>query len=685
MNRFSAIFEKCPHIVHGGDYNPDQWRHAPEIIDQDFRLMPKVGVNIVSLGIFAWSALEPEEGRFEFEWLDDIMDRMAEIGGVVALATPTGARPPWLAHRYRETSRVTYSGLREPYAGRHNHCCSSPVLREKVRLINGKLAERYADHPALGLWHISNEYGGECFCDHCLAAWRDWLRETYGTLDALNEAWWSDFWSHRYSSWEEIVPKDGAIEGEKLDWSRFVTDRTIDFMNNETAAVREYSDKPATTNFMGTFPMLDYRRFAPHLSVIANDWYPAYNIDGDLPGQAANSAFVHDLMRNLKGGQPWLLMESTPCTTNWQTTAKLKRPGQHRLECLQALAHGSDSVMYFQWRKGRGATEKFHGAVVDFSGSEDTRVIREVAEIGQVAEKLDELVGLSTAADAAVIFDWESWWALDKSQGLGNRRKQYLETCRQWYRSFWRRNTQADVIGDEDAFDGYRLLAAPMLHMLKPGVAERLRAFVEDGGTLVLTYLSGLVDQHGRCLMGGWPGNGLRELTGVWVEEQDVIYETDEQALEINTANAPFLGARYAVNDYCDLMHLEGATPIATFASDFYAGSPAVTTHDVGKGTTVYVGARTGDDFVDALTDGLCSKNSIGSTAETQVPPGVSVRERTDGHTTFLFLLNFTRSSAPVSLGSGKWRDALDGAAADDPLMLAPLGSQILVKRHSQD
>jgi beta-galactosidase len=678
MNRHAPVFEEYPHIVHGGDYNPDQWRHRPEIIDQDFRLMPKVGVNIVSLGIFAWSALEPEEGRFEFDWMDDIMDRVAAMGGVVALATPTGARPPWLAKRYRETSRITYQGLREPYAGRHNHCYSSPVMREKAQIINGKLAERYADHPALGLWHISNEYGGECFCEHCIAAYHKWLREKYETLDALNEAWWADFWSHRYSDWSEIIPKDGAVEGEKIDWCRFVTDRTIDFMNSEIAAVRAFSDKPVTTNFMGTFPMLNYRRFAPHVSVIANDWYPAYNVQSDLERQAADSAFVHDLMRTMKGGQPWLLMESTPSTTNWQETAKIKRPGQHRLECLQAVAHGADSVMYFQWRKGRGATEKFHGAIVDFSGSEDTRVIRDVKEVGDILPKLDDLVGLPTPAEAAVVFDWESWWALDRSQGIGNRKKQYLNTCQQWYRAFWRRNTAVDVIGDEDDFEGYRVLAAPMLHMLKPGVSKRLRAFVENGGTLVLTYLSGLVDEYARGLMGGWPGDGLRELTGVWVEEQDVIYDTDEQAITVDTAKAPYLKKEYAVKDYCDLMHLEGATPLANFAMDFYAGEAAVTTRDVGAGKVLYVGVRTDDDFVDALIDGLCVEHNVGSVAGVKAPAGVSVRQRTDGRETFVFLLNFTQSPITVELLENAWTDVIKGTAVSCTLDLPPLGSAVL-------
>lgn len=643
--------------------------------------MPKVGANIVSLGIFAWSALEPEEGRYEFGWMDAIMDRVASLGGVAALATPSAARPPWLAHRYRETSRVTSWGVREPYAGRHNHCYSSPVMREKIAAINGKLAERYAGHPALGLWHISNEYGGECFCEHCLAAWQQWLKDKYGTIDALNEAWWADFWSHRYSDWAQITPKDGAIEGEKIDWSRFVTDRTVDFMKHEIAAVRRHDpDTPATTNFMGFFEMLNYRRFEPHIDVIANDWYPAYNVDGDLARQAADQAFLHDLMRGMKGGRPWLLMESTPSTTNWQATAKVKRPGQHRLECLQALAHGSDSVMYFQWRKGRGATEKFHGAIVDFSGSEDTRVIRDVAEVGRIAGKLDDLVGLPTPSEVALIVDWESAWAVEKSMGLGNRKKRYPGTCAQWHRSLWRRNAPVDIIGDEARFEGRKLLVAPMLHLIKPGVVDRLRGFVENGGTLVLTYLSGLVDEHMRCLMGGWPGGGLREMAGVWVEEQDVIYDDDEQSIHVDASVAPGFGGRFTVRDYCDLMHVEGADVLATFERDFYAGQAAVTTNPLGAGRVIYVGARTDDAFIDALIGGLCDELRIASAPGIDAPAGVCVQQRADGATRFTFLLNFTRDEQTVDLGEGPWTDAVDDESIGRRLTLPGLGSRVLRK-----
>jgi len=673
----------CPRLLHGGDYNPDQWPGRPEVIEQDFKLMRAAGVNALSVGIFAWSRLEPEEGRYEFAWLDEILDRVAELGGVVALATPSAARPPWLARRYRETSRVNLMGAREPYAGRHNHCYSSPVYREKVAAINARLAARYAAHPALGLWHISNEYGGECFCEHCLAAWQRWLAARYGTVEALNAAWGAGFWSHRYSDWADVQPCDGALDGEKIDWRRFVTDRTVDFMRHEIAAVRRHDARtPVTTNFMGAFEPLDYRRFVPHLDVVANDWYPSYQVDGDLARQAANQAFVHDLMRGLKGGRSWLLLESTPSVTNWEPTPKLKRPGQHRLESLQALAHGADSVMYFQWRKCAGGTEKFHGAVVDHDGREDTRVIGEVSELGRWMGRLAALVGMESPAPVGLIFDWESRWAFEKAQGLSHAGR-YLPVCEQVYRALWRRHIDVDVVGPEAAFDGYRLLLAPRLHMVGPEVARRLRAFVEAGGTLVMSAFSGIVDACGRCHPGGWPGAGLRELFGIRVEAWDMLYPTDAQSLVLDPGVWPGVSGRFDARLHADLVHLEGATAVARWAHDFYAGAPAVTVREVGArgGRAVYVGAGTGDDFAQTLLGGVVEALGIDAPLRARAETGVSIRRRTDGQTTFGFFLNFTRQPRSVTLEAEGWHDAIDGAPVAGAFSLPALGSRVLVRR----
>jgi beta-galactosidase len=355
--RYPPISEKCAHFLHGGDYNPDQWRATPEIWDEDMRLMKRSGCNAMSVGIFSWSSFEPEEDRYDFTWLDTIMDKLAENGLFAILATPSGARPAWMSEKYPEVLRVGADRVRNLHGHRHNHCFTSPVYRAKTAAINRKLAERYKDHPALLVWHISNEYGGECHCPVCQEAFREWLKRKYeNDLDQLNNAWWTGFWSHRYTKWSQLESPaphgESSVHGLNLDWKRFVTDQTIEFYRNEIAPLRELTPEiPVTTNLMGTYTGLDYWKFAKELDVAAWDNYPSWHNDAEsTPELASRISFLHDLNRSLKGGKPFMLMESTPSLVNWQRVNKLKRPGMHLLSSLQAVAHGSDTVQYFQWR-----------------------------------------------------------------------------------------------------------------------------------------------------------------------------------------------------------------------------------------------------------------------------------------------------------------------------------------------
>ncbi len=424
------IHPKCPHMLHGGDYNPEQWIDTPGVWDEDMRLMKLAGCNAMSVGIFSWAMLEPEEGVFAFDWMDRVMDNLAANDAYAVLATPSGAKPAWLGHTYPEVRRVTPEGRRQPQAGRHNHCPTSPVYRDKITGINTRLAERYKDHPALLVWHVSNEYGGECFCDLCWAAFRSWLQARYGTLDALNRAWWTTFWSHRYTDWEQIDTLDRSVHGLMLDWKRFVTDQTVDFFRCESAPLRRITpDIPVTVNMMGLYPGLNYWKFAPHVDVISWDSYPRWHSQPDDSQIASSIAFVHDINRSLKRGKPFMLMESTPSMTNWMAVGRPKRPGMHRLSSLQAVAHGSDTIQYFQWRKSRGSTEKFHGAVVDHVGHEHTRVFQDVADLGRILAQLDPVVGTSVAPEVAILYDWENRWALEAACGPRNQDKNYPETC----------------------------------------------------------------------------------------------------------------------------------------------------------------------------------------------------------------------------------------------------------------
>lgn len=677
MEKYKCLIPKEPYILHGGDYNPDQWLDCSEILEQDMKMMKESGCNTVSLGIFAWTALEPEEGVFTFEWLDRIMDMLTENGIYAFLATPSGARPAWMSKKYPEVLRVERNRVKNLYGGRHNHCWTSPVYREKVRIINTKLAQRYKDHPALAGWHISNEYGGECHCPLCQEKFREWLKEKYGTLDNLNHQWWTSFWSHRYTDWEQIESPaphgEMQLHGLDLDWHRFTTDRCIDFIKWESKPLIKYSPNiPRAVNMMGTYNGLDYWKVAKAVDFVSWDSYPDWHKPGGNMETACTAAFNHDVIRSLKGDQPFIMMESTPSITNWHRVNKLKRPGMHKLASIQAVAHGADGVLYFQWRKSRGGSEKFHGAVVDHVGTTNTRVFKDVAELGEILKKLAPVAGSLAEAETAVIFDWDNRWALQTMMGLRNDREEYEEICKSHYRPFWEMGIPVDVIESQQDFSKYKLLIAPMLYMTKPGVAERIDEFVKAGGTFVATYWSGIVNENDLVHLGGFPGP-LRKTLGIWSEEIDTLYDEDSNRAVIDAGT---LKGEYPIQMYCDLIHAETAQVLGVYGEDFYKGMPALTVNKAGKGEAYYIAFRDDGSFVKDFYAVLAEKIGLHKAVKKPVE-GVTATERHNADETYLFVQNWNESEAEAEVGEG-YVDCLTDLPSEPVIKLERYGVKIL-------
>lgn len=638
------LFPQLGGLLHGGDYNPDQWLDRPDILAEDVELMKKAGINCVSLGIFSWASYEPREGEFHFDWMEKIMDNLYQNGIYTILATPTGARPAWLDAAYPEVRRVDDYGIRYHHRSRHNHCMSSPVYREKMNTINRKLAERFSHHPGMLMWHISNEFGGECFCPLCAKRFQDYLADKFDhDINKLNKAWWTAFWSHQYNSFDQIEPPyqngEQSVLGLNLEWKRFTTWSMVDCMKEEIRTVREINpDIPVTANLMKLYEGLDYYELAKELDVVSWDNYPVFHNDYEtFDDTLRESAFDHAVMRSLKRDKPFMLMESAPGLTNWMPYNKLKRPGVHKLACAQAVASGSDTVQYFQIRKGRGSFEQFHGAVIDHSGA-DNRVYREVAETGALLKNLAPVAGTTVKADVALLFDWDNRWAIKDMKGLHREDKNYEATCIDMWREMHRLGVDVDVTTPRDDLSQYKVILAPMLYMLHPGTAQKLTDFVKGGGQLLATYLTGYVDENLLCFLGGFPGNGLSDLFGIYSEEIDTLYPTDRNALKYSDS-----GVVCEIKDYCEILKIKDAVTLAKYQQDFYENTPAVTVKNHGAGNAYYVAARIAAKDMVVLYEKMLEDAGI---VAKKPSPDIEYHVRSGEEGTYEFYLNL--SDKPV-------------------------------------
>lgn len=672
-----AVLPALDSIAYGGDYNPEQWPRP--VWDADHAAFDAAHITTLTVGVFAWSLTQPDEDTYDLSVLQDILDRAAAEGRHVCLATGTGAVPPWLATRYPEVTRVDFEGRRHRYGQRHNACWSSPVFRAQARSLAGVVAERFGTHPAVVAWHVGNEYGGACYCDLCTAEFRQWLRERYGSLERLNEAWNTTFWSHRFTDWDQIVapnalsehwrgPGYTAFQGITLDFKRFTTDNAVRQFREEKDAIRAFSDLPVTTNLMGFYEPLDYHRFAPHLDFASWDNYPPR---ADEPWR---TALTHDLMRGLKDGAPFWLMEQTPRVTASRDVNPVRRPGIMRLWSWQAVAHGSDSVLFFQMRASRGACEMTHGAVLDHSGRLDTRAFTEVAGLGAELERLGGLVlGARTPARVALLVDWDSWWALEMSDGP-NRLLRYVPTVLAWGRALWDAGAQVDVVPVTASLDAYDVVLAPLLHMVKPAVAARLAAVAARGGTVVSGFQSGRVDTDDLRFADDVPGP-LKELFGIRIAETDSA--EPDQPNPVVDAHGTLLGQGRLI---FEVIVAEGADVYARYGADFYAGEPAVTRHVLaGGGQAWWIGTDLDTAGLSTVLRTVLARHDLlgpyadvdGVELATRVGP---TGQRVD------FVLNHATAPSPIALHAGG-TDVLTGRTftAGEQLTLAP--AEVIVLR----
>lgn len=670
------INEKLPKIWYGGDYNPEQWE--PETWKEDERMFKLAGIDVATINVFSWALNQPNEATYDFSALDETMDRLYESGVHVCLATGTAAHPAWMAKKYPDVLRVDVQGRQRKFGGRHNSCPNSPHYRKYATLMAGKLAERYKDHPALLIWHVSNEYGGYCYCDNCAKAFRVWLMERYGTIDNLNRAWNTRFWGHTFYDWDEVVVPNELSEewggnrtnfqGISLDYRRFQSQSLLEAYKLEYEEIKKHTpDIPVTTNLMGFYPELDYFEWAKYLDVVSWDNYPSL----DTP--VSYTAMTHDLMRGLKSGQPFMLMEQTPSQQNWQAYNSLKRPGVMRLWSYQAVARGADTVLFFQLRRSIGACEKYHGAVIEHVGHEHTRVFRECAELGRELSLLsDKLPDARTEARVAIIYDWENRWATDLSSGP-TVALDYVNEVHKYYDALFKLNIEADMVSVEEDLSKYDIVIAPVMYMVKPGFAQNVEQFVSNGGTFVTTFFSGIVNENDLVTVGGYPGE-LRSVLGIWAEEIDALFPDQKNQMVMKAPWGELQGS-FDCGLLCDLIHSEGAEVLAEYGSDFYKGMPVLTVNKFGQGQAYYVASSPEASFLEGFMSNLCEEKGIKPLLA--APAGVEAARRVKNGMSYLFVLNHNAEAVEVEVGSGKL-DLLAGEKVTGTLTVQGRGVAIL-------
>ncbi|MEC2303955.1 MULTISPECIES: beta-galactosidase [Heyndrickxia] len=660
------MLKKHEKFYYGGDYNPEQWDES--VWKEDMRLMKKAGVNYVSINIFSWARLQPDEETYDFSTLDKIMDMLAENGIGADLATATAAPPAWLSRKYPDSLPVDKDGSRFLPGSRQHYCPNSKDYARLAAKLVRKIAERYKSHPALVMWHVNNEYGchiSECYCDHCKHAFQQWLKEKYGTIENLNQSWSTDFWSQRYYEWEEIClpgkTPTFANPMQQLDYKAFMDDSLLALYKMERDILKAYTpDVPVMTNLMGLHKPVDGFHWAKEMDLVTWDAYP--DPFEDIPYA---QFMAHDLTRSLKK-QPFLLMEQAAGAVNWRAQNAVKAPGVMRLWSYEAAAHGADGIMFFQWRASQGGAEKFHSGMVPHSGDEESRNFREVVQLGNELKNLEKVTGSAYASDVAIVFDWKNWWALEldsKPSSLVTYIKQLLP----FYRVLHTQNIGVDFIHPDEAMDRYKVVFAPASYRVTKTFADKVKAYVENGGYFATNFFSGIADENDRVYLGGYPG-AYRDILGIYVEEFAPMKKGAVHQIRTGYGDA-------AIRVWEEKIHLKGAEALAWFKDGYLAGSPAVTAHHCGKGKAYYIGTQPDEQYLSSLLKEILKEADVRPALD--APRGVEVAVRKNGHEKFLFLLNHTDQVQFVDAG-GTYPELIYGRTEAETVRLSPRDVKIL-------
>ncbi|QTQ39530.1 beta-galactosidase [Lactobacillus taiwanensis] len=628
-------------FLYGGDYNPEQW--PEDTWANDIQVFKQAHLNSATINVFSWALLEQREGEYDFSKLDKIVKELSDANFDIVLATATAAMPAWMFKKYPDVARVDYQGRRHVFGQRHNFCSNSKNYQVLASKLVKKIVSRYYKNPHIKVWHVNNEYGGNCYCDNCQNTFRDWLKYKYKNLETLNKAWNMNVWSHRIYDWDEIVvPNElgdawGAegtetiVSALSLDYLRFQSESLLKLFKMEKAIIKKYDPVALVTTNFHALPnkLLDYQKWAKEQDIISYDSYPSYNMP------TYQSAFLYDLMRSLKH-QSFMLMESTPAQVNWQPYSPLKRPGQMAATELQAVAHGADTVQFFQLKQAIGGSEKFHSAVISHSQRTDTRVFKEVTELGEKLEKTGStILGSKTKAKVGIVFDWDNFWSYEYIDGI-TQDLDYVESILDYYKQFYKRNIPTDIISVDDDFSQYDLVVAPVLYMIKSGLAEKIDQYVKRGGNFVASYLSGIVNENDSVYLGGYPGP-LKDVLGIWVEESDAVIPGQKITVSLDSNN-------YQANLICDLLHLEGAHALGNYNSEFYKETPAVSENKWGKGTSWYIGTQLDEAGLSKIFDHLISIVNIKSLTETKTDLEITKRVTKSGKKLY-FVLNMSNDT----------------------------------------